>query len=145
MAKHKPTATAERGTGPHPVRATALLTLLAIWLAVVPFVGPALGFELDVPTRLEVIDHVVPGVVVLIAAVTALLLRGRPIAQYAFAVAAGASLLAGIWALSTHVPLMVQANQDIVPWSTALFHTAPGPVVVLVSLLALVPALRAVE
>lgn len=128
-----------------PVVPMAILIPLALWLAVTPFVGTALGFVLTVPVRLEIIDHVVPGVVAAGAAAVALAWRHRPAAPTVFLVSGGLSALAGLWALSTHVPLLAQASQGMVPWTTALFHTVPGPVVMVAALLALVPAYRAAD
>lgn len=118
---------------------------LAVWLAATPFVGPTLGFDLNVTLQLEIIDHLVPGVVVAAAATAALALRSRPYANWAFLIAAGAATLAALFSTSTHVPLLGQAAQGVVPWGTAWFHTLPGMVVMVVALLALVPALRATD
>lgn len=128
-----------------PTPAMVALVPLAAWLAVTPFVATALGLELGVPLRLEIIDHVVPGVVTLGAATAALVLRTRPVAATAFLVGAGVCLLAGLFSFSTHVPLLGQASQGIVPWGTALIHTLPGFVVMVMALVALVPALRAAD
>lgn len=124
---------------------TAILIPVAAWLAVTPYVAPWFGYTLDVDPMLEVVDHVVPAVVAIAAALTALLVRHRPSAPYAFAIAAGLALLAGLWATATHVPLLAQARQDLVPWGTAIFHSTPGVVVMAVALAALVPALRNVD
>lgn len=128
-----------------PTPAMVALVPLAAWLAVTPFMATALGLELGVPLRLEIIDHVVPGVVTLGAATAALVLRTRPVAATAFLVGAGVCLLAGLFSFSTHVPLLGQASQGIVPWGTALVHTLPGFVVMVIALVALVPALRAAD
>jgi len=130
---------------PHPVVLTAILVPAAVWLAVTPYVTPWFGYTLDVPPMLEVVDHVLPAVVTVAAAATALLVRQRPSARYAFAVAASVALLAGLWSTATHVPLLAQARQGLVAWETALFHSTPGVVVMAVALAALVPALRNVD
>jgi hypothetical protein len=50
------------------VRWAAALTGLSAWATGVPWLAGAVGLELDVATRLEVVDHVVPGVVMLAGA-----------------------------------------------------------------------------
>lgn len=128
-----------------PVVATAALVPLAVLLAAVPYVAPLLGFTLPLDPFVEVVDHVLPGVVITVAAGAALLMRRHPAAGYAFAVAAGVSLLGGLWATATHVPLLAQAQQGIVGWGAAVFHTTLGPVIIAVSLTALLPALRTAD
>lgn len=140
-ARQRPPATPV----PHPIVPTAILIPAAVWLAVTPYVAPWFGYMLDVRPMLEVVDHVLPAVVIVAATATALLVRQRPSAPYAFAIAASLALLAGLWSTATHVPLLAQARQDLVSWGTALFHSTPGVVVMAVALAALVPALRNVD
>ncbi len=84
-----------------------------------PFWGPAL----DVARRVEIIDHVVPGAVALVAAVAALALHLRAAGP---AVAAGAVTLAGFWMTSTHVPLVGSALDGEVTWAATAHHGIPG-------------------
>lgn len=128
-----------------PVALTAAIIPLGVWLAVTPYVAPALGFVLELDPIVEVIDHVVPGVVLVVAAASVLLLRRRPSAPYAFAVATGLSVLGGLWATATHLPLLLQARQGLAPWGAAIFHSTPGLVILAVGLAAFVPALRNVD
>lgn len=128
-----------------PVAAMVVLLPLAAVLAAVPYVAPLLGATLEVDPLVEVVDHVVPAVVMAAAVLTALALRRHRAAGYIFAVAAALSVLAGLWATSTHVPLVGQARQGLVDWPTALVHTTPGVVVLAVALAVLVPALRTVD
>lgn len=125
-----------------PVRTTAWLIPLAVWLAVTPYVAPAFGYTLTLDPAVEVIDHVVPGVVVVAASIAALLLRRHPSAVTAFTIASALSMLGGLWATATHVPLLAQAAQGLVSWGAAFFHSTPGVVLMVVALLALVPVLR---
>ena len=92
---------------------------MAGWGVLAPFWGP----ELDVERRVEVVDHVVPGGVVLVAAVAALALRLRGTSQ---AVAGGAAALAGFWMTSTHVPLVASALDGRVTWAATAHHGLPG-------------------
>ena len=133
---------------PPPVRATAALIPLAVWLAVTPYVAPSLGWGVELGPdgpMLEFVDHVLPAIVMVLAAAAALALRQRPSSGPVFAVAGGLSLLAGLWTLSTHVPLVAQAGDGVVSWGSALFHSAAGPVVMVVALIVLVPSLRAID
>lgn len=118
---------------------------LAVWLTLVPFVDASLGFFLDVTLQQEITSHVLPGIVMVGSAGAALLLRRKPWAPLVYLLAAGLAFLAGLWAFSTHVPLLAQASQGGVDWGTALFHFAPGPVVMAVALAGLVPALRTTD
>ncbi len=83
--------------------------------------------------------------VITASAVTALLLTGRSPSPWAFAVASALCLLAGLWATSTHVPLLIQAGQGTVLWGSALFHSTPGPIIMVVALFALLRALPALD
>ena len=56
-------------------RAFIALILLALWSIVPPYLGPLVGLDLDVSAKLEVVDHVVPGVLAAVAACIALVLR----------------------------------------------------------------------
>ena len=110
-----------------PARATISNRLLAAGVAagvlgMLPFfVTP----ELDTARSAEIADHVVPGLFVLVA-VGAVLVghrRGR-LGGMTFLAAAVAILLAGIWMVSTHVPLLNQARRGEAPWAGSLYHSA---------------------
>ncbi|MFN2389812.1 MAG: hypothetical protein ABR575_09450 [Actinomycetota bacterium] len=105
---------------PAAVGAGAALLLLGLWSVAAPYAGRALGFEVNTRPSVEVVDHVVPGIVVIAIAVGVLLTGGLALA------AALAAVLAGFWMTATHVPLLVQANEGGVAMSTALWHTVPG-------------------
>ena len=115
-------------------RRTIALAALAAWAIAVPWIARALGLELDVPTRLEVIDHVVPGIVVL--AGCALLMHpaaATPGGLLRLGVLAVASL-AGFWITATHAVLLPEAIDGISPWGAALMHLSAGPPVTVLSL-----------
>jgi hypothetical protein len=115
---------------------------------VVPYVGPAVGLRLDVRPTVEIVDHVVPGAVVLAAGMSLLLIlrsaTSRPSSLLVPALA-GVAFLAGFWMLSTHVPLLVQSGRDLAPWGAAVFHTTPGAAVTALSLWLLLLELRGAE
>jgi hypothetical protein len=129
---------------PRPIEARRAAALAAIggWTAVVPYLGRALGLEVDVPARVEVIDHVVPGAIVAaIGTGVALLARSRPVAgRLPALLGGGVCFLAGFWVLATHVPLVVDAVRGDESWGAALWHASTAPPIVALSMwLALEP------
>lgn len=111
---------------------------LGAWSVAVPYVGRALGLEVNVAPSLEVIDHVVPGAVaVACAGFSYLKLRdGSATRSLAYLIAVGVSLLAGLWITTTHLPLLAAANRGSVQWGPALWHSLPGlPMPILSALL----------
>ena len=123
---HASTVGARRTSGPR--RRVVVLAALAAWAMSVPWLARAVGAELDVTTRLEVIDHVVPGAVVL-ACCGALL---HPSASAALGGVyrlglAGTACLAGFWITATHAGLLPEAIDGVSPWVAALLHFSAGP------------------
>lgn len=121
---------------PQQKRATISNRLLAAGVAAgllgtLPFlVSP----ELDTARSAEIADHVVPGVLVLVAAGAVLMAQRRGgVSPMAFLAAGLAILLAGIWMASTHVPLLSQAARDEAPWTGALYHSASAAIVLAVA------------
>jgi hypothetical protein len=112
---------------PHPTerRGTATLAAIGAWTVIVPFLGNALGLEVNVATIVEVVDHVIPGAIVL---AVGLLLHARarrgPLASDRTALlVAGIGFLAGFWVLATHLPLVGDAARSELPWDAAIWHT----------------------
>ncbi len=139
-AADPPTARRRAGAG------AAALLVLGAWTAATPYLGRAWELNLNVPAKVEVVDHVVPGAVVVVssAAWLLLLMRSRAGEESAVSLAAASlCFLAGLWVTSTHVPTVVNAGDPLVPWDAALFHSATGPVLLLLSLALLIPRLRA--
>lgn len=97
-----------------------------LWAAVVPYVAAALGLDLDVPASTEVVDHVVPGVALIMAGV-ALAAVGGPEGGMAWPALAGAAFLLGFWITATHVPLLLEAPAGRSPWDASLVHLSAGP------------------
>lgn len=123
--------------------AAGALALLGGWSIAVPYVDGALGLRVDVVQKVEVVDHVVPGAIV-VAALAAMALR-RPARGSVWVLAPCVAFLAGFWMTSTHVPLVLQAADGEAPWGGALFHTSPGPAVAVLSLWLLTVGIRASE
>jgi hypothetical protein len=94
--------------------------LVGLWAALPHYATPPINTKDSV----EVIDHVVPGLVVLAVCGAVLLLQGRPGAEGAGLVAGLVILLAGLWMLATHVPLVAQATRGEAPWPGTLYHAA---------------------
>lgn len=111
-------------------RRATWLAGLAAWAIAVPWLARSVGLPLDVPSRLEVIDHVVPGLAVLVCC--AILLRPGTSEPLELG-AAGVACLAGIWITATHAPLLPEALDGVSPWGAALLHLSAGPPVVLLS------------
>lgn len=91
-----------------------------------------MGPELNTTDRVEIADHVVPGMVVLGIAVASLVMMSRRRGQQRRAhalsllVCGFVVVLAGLWITATHLPLVAQASRQEVTWGAAIFHTAPG-------------------
>ena len=126
--------------------AAAVLLALGAWTAATPYLGRAWELNLNVASKVEVVDHVVPGVVVVAASALWLLhlMRSRAGEDSAVPLAAiSLCFLGGLWVTSTHVPTVAKAGDPLVPWDAALFHSATGPVLLVLSLALLIPRLRA--
>ena len=111
------------------MRGCTTLAAVGFWSIAVPFLGPELGLKLDVTRKIEIIDHVVPGIVIVGCSLLmlALLRRGRSGSLVALGVAWTISL-AGLWIAATHMPLLRDAGRGLVPWGTACFHSASAAV-----------------
>lgn len=116
------------------VRVATALAAIGAWTIVVPYVARLLGLTVDVAAIVEVVDHVIPGVVV---AAAGLFLRARAreaglAATRAGLLAAGLAFLAGGWVLATHVPLVGDAASADISWSAAIWHAISAlPIVAL--------------
>lgn len=100
-----------------------------------PYLGPAVGLELEVDPSIEVIDHVVPGLVTIAGALAALSLVRRGAADSVPALAALAvCALAGLFQTVTHVPLVLEAGAAGSPVGAVILHSSPGPVLMLLAL-----------
>ncbi len=103
--------------------------LIAVWAAVPPYVGPGLATEM----RVEVADHVVPGVLVAVLAVSAYFLGavrgGMLLLPVGLLIA-----LAGVWMVATHVPLLPQALRNEASWVSVAHHSLPGLAVLVLGL-----------
>lgn len=118
-------------------RATTALALLGAWTIVVPYIATAIGLEVKVASLVEVVDHVIPGLLVATAGgYLAAIARRGPLADTRAALfAGGVCFLAGFWVLATHVPLLADAARPVgASWAAALWHFSTAVPVVALSL-----------
>lgn len=101
-----------------------------------PYTGTPLGLVVLVPPVVEIVDHVVPGIVIVGVAGLILAIRRIPLA------AALIATLAAFWMTATHLPLLAQAAQGRVGWPTASWHTAPGLILLVLCAIAVSLAWR---
>ena len=96
---------------------------MAAWAFLPPYSGPELNTEM----RVEIADHVIPAVVLAAVSVALMVLRPRLARLPGVPLGAGfVVVLAGLWMVSTHVPLVGQATRGEAPWSGTVYHTAPS-------------------
>jgi hypothetical protein len=105
--------------------------IVGAWSVLPPYTGPSL----DTETRVEVADHVVPGVVLIVLSVTLVLLeRRRSVSPTSRLVAGFVVVLSGLWMTATHVPLVAQATRGEVSAGATAYHTVPSLVVLALGL-----------
>lgn len=94
------------------------------------FVSP----HLNTRSSVEIVDHLVPGLLVVIASL-GLLLAQRHDTHGTYGLAGGlVTFLAGFWMAATHVPLITQATRGEAPWGAAIYHSASALAVLVFSL-----------
>jgi len=125
MAKGKaaPVA-ATQAAGPDLPRILPFVGLgVALWASLPKYSGPKPA--LNVAAATEVADHIVPAIVVLLASLVGILAGRRAGGPGALRLVAGMTvLLAGLWMLATHFPLVSQATRDEAPWPATIYHMA---------------------
>lgn len=115
--------------------------VVAAWSIVPPYLGPLVGLELDVSDKLEIVDHVIPGLCAVAAAVIALLEVRRGATQSVrYLSALGICFLAGLFQSVTHFTLVRDAGDALRPVDTVILHATPGPVLLALSLWLLLSA-----
>lgn len=111
------------------------LAAVAAWSIVPPYLGPLVGFELEVESTVEIVDHVIPGVSAIAGALLALghARRGDTDSFRALA-ALGVCALAGLFQTVTHATLVFDAGAPGHPVDSVVLHATPGPVLLALSL-----------
>lgn len=104
------------------------MAALGAWSIVIPWVGPAFGYAPESVLRLEIADHVVPGIVLLVLAARCLplLVDGRLDGWAQMPITAALFLVTGLWMTAAHLPLLVQAAHHVRSWNLAFFHSSAG-------------------
>ena len=105
-ATKKPVATAAPAAGPDLARLMPLIGLgVAVWASLPQYSGP----KLNVSASKEFADHIIPAILVVLASIVGILAGRRPQGPGALRLIAGmAVLLAGLWMMATHIPLVLQ-------------------------------------
>lgn len=94
---------------------------VALWASLPQYSGP----KLNVEAAKEVADHIVPAAVVLVASLVAILVGRRAKGPGSVRFMAGMGvLLAGLWMMATHLPLVAEALRDEAPWPATIYHTS---------------------
>jgi len=94
---------------------------VAVWASLPQYSGPKLNVE---PVK-EVVDHIIPAAVVLAASLLAIAVGRRAHGPGAIRFIAGMGvLLAGLWMMATHIPLVAEALRDQAPWPATVYHTS---------------------
>jgi len=108
--------------------------LIGVWAILPPYIS-TFG-KLNVQSRVEIADHVVPGLVVLAVSVVGYLVLRSPDPSMPSLFGGGAVItLAGFWMVVTHVPLISQSRNHIVPAGAVAWHGLPGLAVMLLGIL----------
>ncbi len=130
-----PGKTQPPATAPNPIeRWLIALIAVAAYSMLPPYLGPLIGLELDVAASVEVIDHVVPGVLAIIAGFLALSFARRGETDSIRALSAlGVCALGALLQTVSHIPLVLDAGGPQQPVGSVLLHSTPGPVLLALS------------
>lgn len=124
-ATKKPVATAAPAPGPDLPRLLPLVGLpVALWASLPQYSGPAINTS----ATTEVVDHIVPAIVVVLCSLVGIAASRRPQGPGALRFIAGLGvLLAGLWMLATHFPLLTQTMRggpEAASWAATIYHTS---------------------
>lgn len=114
--------TAVRPPGPDLPALVAFAGLfVGVWASLPKYSGP----KLNVAGSTEVVDHVIPAILVLLCSVVAIFAGRRAGGPGATRFLAGMGvLLAGLWMMATHLPLVAEARRGDAPWVATIYHTS---------------------
>lgn len=123
-------------TGDDPGAAGRWLPQAGVVVGAVATLPPFLGPALDTAQRVEVADHLVPGLVVVGVSLAALATkRADRLSGTSLLLAGLCIFLAGLWMAATHVPLIAQAGRGEAPWGATVYHSASAAIVLAFGLL----------
>lgn len=116
--------------GPDLPRLLPLMGLpVALWASLPRYSGPAINTSV----LLETTSHVIPAVFVLLCALVGIAASRRGAGPGAIRFIAGMGvLLAGLWMVATHFPLVTQtmrAGPDAASWEATIYHSASAAAV----------------
>lgn len=118
----------------HGIRVPLCAIVIGLWAMVPPYL--VLFGKLEVRSLVEVVDHVLPGgLVVAVGVLGFVQLRAARPEPLLLLAAGGVITLAGFWMLATHVGLISQTRQGIVPGGAVVWHGLPGLAVTLLGVL----------
>lgn len=108
--------------------------LIGFWAIAPPYV--VLFGRLEVKnSTVELVDHALPGLMVVAASVFGYLqLRADEPSQLLLFTSGATIALGGFWMLSTHVGLLGQTRQGLVPGGAVAWHIVPGVAVTVLGL-----------
>jgi hypothetical protein len=122
---------------PNPARAQWTLAVLGALSVLPPYLGPAVGLELNVATDVEVVAHVLPGVAIALGGAAAALLArrgGEADRGLLGLVLVGWCFLGGLWQTTTHASLVLDGGEPGAPWGAVLLHSAAAPLITVIAL-----------
>src|SRR4051794_4254374 len=125
MAKGKPAPAVVTRAEPDLARLMPLFGLaVAVWASLPKYSGP----KLSVSSQKEFVDHIIPAISVLAASIAGIAAGRRRQGPGAIRFVAGmVVLLAGLWMMATHIPLVAQTARggpDAASWAPTIYHTS---------------------
>ena len=120
--------TARDPEGPFPFVFLGLGLFIGLYAMLPAFTGP----QLHVQRITEVVDHVIPGLIVLALVALAILVGARP--PGLMLVFGSVVTMAGLWMVDTHIGLLRQAVDHEVDLAAAGFHLSTALAVFLFGL-----------
>ena len=111
--------------GPDLPRLLPLVGLpVALWASLPQYSGPAINTS----ATTEVVDHIIPAILVVLCSLVGIAASRRPQGPGALRFIAGLGvLLAGLWMLATHFPLVTQTMRggpEAASWAATIYHTS---------------------
>jgi hypothetical protein len=121
--KAPPPAETVAAPGPDLARLMPLVGLgVAVWASLPQYSGP----RLNVSASKEFADHIIPAILVVLASIVGIMAGRRPQGPGALRLIAGMTvLLAGLWMMATHIPLLLQTMRggpDAASWPATIYH-----------------------
>ena len=111
-----------------------LLVGLGAWSVLPPYIGPALGMELDVSSDVEFVDHAIPGALIVISGTISMMLaRDGSAGSLADVISLGVCCLAGFWQMATHFTVWIDAGDPERPWDAVILHGTAGPAITILA------------